>query len=71
MERAKPVQRYLKAVDIAQRFGVSSRTVWNWVAQGIIPYYRVGRLVFFEPEDIKSMLERNRYVGQHRMPIMG
>jgi excisionase family DNA binding protein len=71
MERDKPAPRYLKAVDIAQRFGVTRKTVFAWVAQGIVPYYKVGRLVFFAPADIESMLERNRYVGQHRMPIMG
>jgi predicted DNA-binding transcriptional regulator AlpA len=30
-------QLYLSVADLATRYGVSKRTVWNWVAAGHLP----------------------------------
>lgn len=34
----------------------SKRTLWNWVALGLIPAVRVGRSVFFDPAAVESSL---------------
>jgi len=38
----------------------SKRTLWNWVALGLIPAVRVGRSVFFDPEAVETKLFGNR-----------
>jgi len=44
--------------SVAKSIGVSERIVSQWISQGILRHYRVGRLVFLDPlevvEDIKS-----------------
>jgi excisionase family DNA binding protein len=61
----------MKATDLAAQFGVSTRTVWSWVSRGLVPHYRLGRAVFFERKDIAGLMARSRYVGHHRMPLLG
>lgn len=43
---------------ISEDLGVSERIVGQWISQGILRHYRVGRLVFLDPvevvEDIKN-----------------
>ena len=34
----------------------SKRTLWNWVALGLIPAVRVGRSVFFDPVEVETTL---------------
>lgn len=64
-----PPPHYLKASDVAALFGVAQRTVWAWVAGGLIPHYKIGRSVFFCPADLERMMGRNRFVGRVRCPL--
>ena len=45
------------AAQIAGRYGVSDRTVLNWLYGGIIPAaLRVGKVVRFDPMDVAKAL---------------
>lgn len=48
---------------ISEDLGVSERIVGQWISQGILRHYRVGRLVFLDPvevvEDIKNHAATN------------
>jgi excisionase family DNA binding protein len=63
--------RYLKAMDVAKIYGVTTRTVWSWVAAGLLPHHRIGKSVFFSAKDIDDTMDRNRYLGHRRCPAMG
>lgn len=43
--------------DIAQRFNQTARTIEVWMRTGILPYYKVGRSVFFRLGDVERHFE--------------
>jgi excisionase family DNA binding protein len=43
---------------MAQELGVSLRTLKGWVADRLIPYVKVKRLVLFDPAKVRAALER-------------
>lgn len=47
----------LNAREVAQRLGVSVRTVWYWTARGILPApFRRGRVTRWRTRDISQYL---------------
>lgn len=42
------------------------RTLRTWTAEGMIPYVRLGGLVFFDPQAVRATLECNRTVRAGR-----
>lgn len=38
---------------VAEHFGVSRRTIYNWMEERRIPYLRIGRCLRFKLEDIE------------------
>ena len=42
----------ITANDLAERFGVRCQTVYLWVRQRRIPFYRVGRLIKFDELEV-------------------
>jgi excisionase family DNA binding protein len=47
------MKRALVTVDVlAERLGIKTQTVYLWVRQKLIPFYRVGRLVKFELDEV-------------------
>lgn len=49
-------QKLVSKSEIARRYGVSERTVQEWMAKGIIPYYKPGYMVRFDPAECDSAL---------------
>lgn len=37
---------------VSKDLGVSERIVGEWISKGILRHYRVGRLVFLDPEEV-------------------
>lgn len=56
---------YLLSVDeVAERCGVSRRTVFAWIAAGYLTVVRFGRrVVRIREADLDSMIERQRVAG--------
>ena len=42
----------ISANEIAERLGIQCQTVYLWVRQKRIPFYRVGRLVKFDEAEV-------------------
>jgi excisionase family DNA binding protein len=49
---------YLRYPDMAEELGISLRTLKNWVADRLIPYVKINRVVLFEPAKVRAALER-------------
>ena len=45
-------QGLISANEIAERLGIQCQTVYLWVRQRRIPFYRVGRLVKFDESEV-------------------
>lgn len=52
----------LKLKDVADMLKVSEKTVYRWVNDNLIPYYRINRQYRFNREEIKSWLLTSRIV---------
>jgi hypothetical protein len=49
---------YLRYPDMAEELGVSLRTLKNWVADRLVPYMKIKRVVLFEPAKVRAALEK-------------
>lgn len=52
--------------EIARRLNMTVRTVDNWMARGILPYYKLGRTVAFRWGDVEAHLQANFRVCRRR-----
>jgi excisionase family DNA binding protein len=50
-------RRFLKVGEVADYLGLSKNTVYSWVCQKRIPYFKVGRLVKFDRQKIDRWAE--------------
>jgi excisionase family DNA binding protein len=51
---------YIDKVEVARRLGVQVRTIDNWMRQGKIVYFKIGRAVKFKWSDVDSFM-RDRF----------
>jgi excisionase family DNA binding protein len=59
MQNSEPeTQKLVSKREIARRYGVSERTVQEWMVKGMIPYYKPGYIVRFDPAECDSALNR-------------
>ena len=60
-----------KLVDIerlSELLSVKVSTIYGWVHEDYIPYYKINRLVRFDPTEIREWL-RKKNSRKHRVPI--
>ena len=50
---------FMSKVDLANRFNVTVRTVDNWMKAGMVPYYKMNRMVLFTWSDVVTHLRAN------------
>ena len=58
-------RRLLNKREIARRYGVSERTIQEWMGNGTIPFYKPGYLVRFDPGECDSALGRFKVPAQN------
>ena len=51
-----PAPKYITKKVVAYRIQKTTRTVDAWMAAGILPYYKIGRSVLFDWEDVQRHL---------------
>jgi excisionase family DNA binding protein len=56
--------RLLTVREVAERLGISLRSVWTLAAAGALPRIRIaGRSTRFAPMDVDALIERGRTQG--------
>ena len=58
-----PLVALLSKRQLAERLGVTSRTIDTWMAQQRIPYLKIGRSVRFSFDEVSSHLKEKYRVG--------
>lgn len=59
----------LTVEELCRWLKVPKATVYDWTHTGVIPHYKVGRLVRFDPHEIEAWLEARRIRGRRtRVP---
>jgi excisionase family DNA binding protein len=50
--------RYWTVADVAETYGLHPKSVYALVDQGKIPHLRVGRLLRFDPDEVRAHFAR-------------
>jgi excisionase family DNA binding protein len=56
---ADPQEPYITKKELADRLRKSARTVEKWQKQGVIPFYKLGRSVFYRWSEVQA------HLGEH------
>jgi hypothetical protein len=49
---------FLREREQAGKLGISVRTLREWRAKRLIPYFKVGRVVMFDPSRVRQAVEK-------------
>ena len=55
--------QFLSINDLSKYLGIKPKTLYSWVAKGILPHYRIGGLIRFKKKDIDQWVEACRRNG--------
>ena len=53
-------EKLLDRQDILQMMHISPRTLDTWRAKGILPYSKIGNIIFYRLSDVWKMINKNR-----------
>lgn len=62
--RVMGINKLIGIQDVAEYLGVSTNTIYAWISQKRIPYYKVGRLVKFDAAEI------DRWIATKKVEIV-
>jgi excisionase family DNA binding protein len=57
---AEPLPRLVDIEQVSLSFGISVRQVRRFVAEGQIPYVRIGHLIRFDPAEVIEWIDARR-----------
>ncbi len=52
-----PSPEFVRPAEVASRYGVTTRTVLNWIGKGVFPAVRRGKTTRIRMEDVIAALE--------------
>lgn len=55
--------RLLKIEEVAKRMGVSRTWIYKKCRAGILPHFRIGRMIRFDPEDLEKWIQDHKVKG--------
>ena len=53
-------KRFVGIKELAEYLGVKESTIYSWVHQRVIPYYKIGRLPRFDSSEIEEWILKKR-----------
>lgn len=54
-----PTKKWLKSDEVKRLLGISSSTLQNLRVRGMLPYTKLGGIIFYESEKIQKALQNN------------
>ena len=54
------MNKFLNVPQLAEKLVVSTKTVYGWILLKKVPYYKVGRLVRFDENEINDWLKNGK-----------
>lgn len=63
------MNRLIDINTLAEKLSVKPMTIYGWIHEGIIPHFKLGRLVRFDEEEIVMWMKKKRINGRNqRLP---
>ena len=59
-KKTKETREYLKTWEVMKAFNISKGTLQTMRANGLLPFTRIGKCIYFKYDDIKRVLDENR-----------
>ena len=53
-------QKLLNSAEVAEHFGISKLTLFNWRQAGTIKFTKIGQKVFYRTEDIQAIIKPSK-----------
>ena len=63
-EQTTPGRLLLSPREAAAKLSMSQRTLWTLTASGEIPRVKIGRLVRYDPRDLRRWIEATKQTSQ-------
>ncbi|TYC14791.1 helix-turn-helix domain-containing protein [Bizionia gelidisalsuginis] len=60
ISNSKPDKRYLRSSEVMALLQVSPGTLQNLRVNGVLPYTKLGGIIYYDEDDINKVLEENR-----------
>ncbi len=57
---SNPGKRYMKSSEVAEMLGISASSLQNLRIAGVIPFSKLGGTLFYDYEEIQSVIEKNK-----------
>ena len=59
-QSGQPFKKWLKSREVRNLLNISPGTLQNLRARGILPYTRIGGVIYYDSDEIRHMLEAKR-----------
>jgi len=53
---------YLTIADLLEKFPITRPTIYSWEKKGLLKRIPIGGRVFFDPNDIKTLIEKKKAI---------
>ena len=60
---------FIDVPQISKLLNVRPMTIYGWIHEGLIPYYKLGRLVRFNEREIQEWLNKRKKQGRARKVV--
>jgi excisionase family DNA binding protein len=60
----------LGATEVAERLGVSTKSVYTWLKEGLIPGYKIGTTWFVIRDELKDTLRKGANTKRDTGPVL-
>jgi hypothetical protein len=73
-ELTVPARKWLKSTEVRKMLPISPGTLQNLRVNGNLPFIKIGKVIFYDYEDVLKMIEQNRRsthpAGKKAKPIL-
>jgi len=67
-EKVEKPRRWMTIKEAAEYLDVSEQTVYRWMREGVITYYKIGESTKFRPEDLDAVVRKHTsYIEAERV----
>lgn len=64
----KTKEQYINAEQVMSELGIAKATLYRWMKEGIIPYYKLGNKTLFKLEEVKALIRPGGHPSGEDLP---